>query len=172
LLGPGLIDAGTTVLGGYTITPDAHVSGALVLVWRGALAGILVFVIANFLRGFKYLASPDREMLCGALAVFILQTVILMLLHKYWTAGKALSFFAFLLVLVVFCPLLAGYSRGGALRIWSWAACTILLAAQGWMLIYRPIAAKKRPFDHYRAPYPAALDRYLRSASISLIGSC
>jgi hypothetical protein len=162
VLGADLIDAGTTVLGGYMITPDLHVPGALALVWRAALAGILVLVITNFLRGFKHLASPDREMLCGALAVFILQTVMLMLLHKYWTAGKALSFFAFLLLLVVFCPLLAGYSRSGALRMWSGVACIILLAAQGWMLIYRPIAAKKRPFGHYRAPYPAALDRYLK----------
>jgi hypothetical protein len=160
--GGGLIDAGTTVLGGYMITPDVRVPGALALVWRGALAGILVLVIANFVRGFKHLASPDREMLCGAVAVFILQTVILLLLHKYWTAGKALSFFAFLFLLVVFCPLVTGYARGGALRMWSGMACFVLLAAQGYMLIYRPIAAKKRPFGHYEAPYPAALDRYLK----------
>jgi len=144
------------------ITPGVHVPGALALIWRGALAGILVLVIANFVRGFGHLVSPDREMLCGALAVFILQTVILMLLHKYWTAGKALSFFAFLLLLVVFCPFVAGYVRGGSLRMWSGAACSVLLAAQGWMLIYRPVAAKKRPFGHYHAPYPAALDRYLK----------
>jgi hypothetical protein len=162
MLGADLIDAGTTVLGGYMITPDLHVPGALALAWRGMLAGILVLVITNFLRGFRQLASPDREMLCGAVAVFILQTAILMLLHQYWTAGKALSYFAFLLLLVVFCPLLAGDSRGGSLRIWSGAACAVLLAAQGFMLIYRPIAAKKRPFDHYPAPYPAALDRYLK----------
>jgi len=160
--GADLIDAGTAVLGGYLVTPGVHVPGALALAWRGALAGILVLVIANFLRGFEHLASPDREMLCCAVAVFILQTALLMLLHKYWTAGKALSFFAFLLLLVVFCPLLAGYSRGGALRIWSGAACSVLLAVQGCMLIYRPIAAKKRPFGHYRAPYPAALDRNLK----------
>src|SRR6516164_588930 len=160
--GADLIDVGTTVLGGYMITPDLHVPGALALVWRGALAGILVLVIANFLRGFKHLASPDREMLCGAVAVFILQTVVLVFLHKYWTAGKALSFFAFFLLLVVFCPLLAGNSRGGVLRMWSGVACSVLLAAQGYMLIYRPIAAKKRSFGHYDAPYPAALDRYLK----------
>ena len=160
--GADLIDVGTTVLGGYMITPDLHVPGALALVWRGALAGILVLVIANFLRGFRHLTSPDREMLCGAVAVFILQAVILMLLHKYWTAGKALSFFAFILLLVVFCPLVAGYARGGALRMWSGVACSVLLAAQAYMLIYRPIAAKKRPFGHYDAPYPAALDRYLK----------
>jgi hypothetical protein len=30
------------------------------------------------------------------------------------------------------------------------------------VLIYRPIAAKKRPFGHYQEPYPAALDRNLK----------
>jgi hypothetical protein len=30
------------------------------------------------------------------------------------------------------------------------------------MLVYRPIAAKQDFFGHYRAPYPAALDRNLK----------
>ena len=30
------------------------------------------------------------------------------------------------------------------------------------MLIYRPIAAKKHAFGHYREPYPAALDRNMK----------
>ena len=160
--GADLIDAGTTVLGGYMITPTAHVPAALALVWRGALAGILALVITNFIRRFKHLASPGREILCGAVAVFIFQTAILLLLHNYWTAGKALSFFAFPLLLVVFCPLLAGHSRGRLSRDWSAAACSVLLLAQGGVLIYRPIAAKKRPFGHYQEPYPAALDRNLK----------
>ena len=154
--GADLIDAATVLLGGYMITPSAHVHWALALLWRGALAAIVVLVITNFLRGFKHLASPGREMLCSAVAVFILQTAILLLLHKYWTAGKALSFFAFLLVLLVYCPLWAADLRGGILRSWSGIACSTLLVAQGFILIYRPIAAKISPFEHYRPPYPAA----------------
>jgi hypothetical protein len=144
------------------MTPTAHVPAALALVWRGVLAGILVLVIMNFLRRFKHLVSPGREILCGVVAVFILQTVMLLLLRKYWTAGKALSFFAFLLLLVAFCPFLAAPWRGRVSRDWSGAACSILLLVQGWMLIYRPIAAKKHPFGHYPEPYPAALDRNLK----------
>ena len=163
MTGADVIDVGTVLLGGYMITPYAHAAPALALVWRGALAVILALVIVNFLRGFKHLASPGREMLCGAVAVFILQTMMLLVLHKYWTAGKALSYFAFLLTLVVFCPLCAVDLRGGVLRNWSAVACSVLLVAQGSMLIYRPIAAKKRPFGHYHPPYPsAASDPYLR----------
>ncbi len=155
--GADLIDAGTTVLGGYMLTPNAGVPAVLALIWRGALAGIVMLVIVNLLRGFKYLSSPGREILCSVVGVFVLQTAILLLLRQYWTAGKALSFFAFLLLLVVFCPFVMARWRD-----WSGAACCVLLAVQGWMLIYRPIAAKKRPFGHYLEPYPAALDRHLK----------
>jgi hypothetical protein len=157
-----LIDGGTAILGGYMITPSAHLPAALAIVWRAALAGILALVILNLLRRFKHLVSPAREIVCGAVAVFILQTVILLLLHQYWTAGKALSFFAYLLLLVVFSPLLAMPRRGWLPREWSGAACSVLLVAQGWMLIYRPIAAQKHSFGHYPEPYPAALDRNMK----------
>jgi hypothetical protein len=157
-----LIDAGTTVLGGYLITPSTQPGAFLAILWRGALAGILVLVMINFLRRFKHLTSPGREMLGGAVAVFIVQTVILLFLHKYWTAGKALSFFAYLLLLLVFAPLMIARWRGRLWRDWSVAACSVLLSAQGWMLFYRPLAVKKHPYDHYSQPYPAALDRILK----------
>jgi hypothetical protein len=160
--GADLIDAITTMLGGYILTPTAHLPAALALIWRGALALILALVISNFFHRFKHLVSPAREILCGALAVFLLQTVFLLLLHKYWTAGKAFSFFALPLLLIVFCPLLAAPVRGRLSLDWSGAACSVLLLAQGCMLIYRPIAAKIHPFGHYQEPYPAALDRNLK----------
>jgi hypothetical protein len=160
--GADLIDAGTTALGGYMLTPTADVPAAWAIIWRGVLLGILVLVITNFLRRFKHLTSPAREILCGAVAIFILQTLILLLSHKYWTAGKALSFFAYLLLLVFFCPLVTTGARVWSPRDWSSAACFVLLAAQGWMLVYRPIAAKKHSFGHYPEPYPAALDRNLK----------
>ena len=160
--GADVIDAGTTVLGGYMLTPTAHVPAVLAILWRGALAGILVLVITNFFCRFKHLASPGREVLCGAVAVFIVQTVILLLFHKYWTAGKALSFCAYLVLLVVFCPLLTSRTRGWLWREWSGVACSLLLVTQGCMLVYRPIAAKKHAFGHYREPYPSALDRNMK----------
>ena len=160
--GADLIDAGTTVLGGYTLTPTADVPAALAIIWRGGLLGILVLVITNFLCRFRHLASPGREILCAAVGIFIVETAILLLLHKYWTAGKALSFFAYLLLLIVFCPLASTGAHGWLSREWSAAACSVLLAAQGWTMIYRPIAAKKHSFSHYRAPYPAALDRNMK----------
>jgi hypothetical protein len=160
--GADLIDAGITVLGGYPLTPGSHVPAAFALVWRAGLAVILVLVIKNLIRRYKYLASPGREILCSAVAVFVLQTVVLLFLHKYWTAGKALSFFALPLLLVVFSPLLTANSGGSLPRGWTGAACSVLLLAQGFMLLYRPIAAYKRPFGHYRLPYPAALNQKLK----------
>jgi hypothetical protein len=160
--GFGVVDAGTTLLGGYMMTPDAAVPMALALLWRGVLAAILVLVVASVIQQFRFLASPDRLMLVCALAVFVLQTVLLLLLHKYWSAGKALSYYAFLLVLVVFCPYLAGELRGGLVRNLSGVACGVLLAAQGCTLIYRPKAVYKHPTVHYRAPYPAAMSPYMK----------
>jgi hypothetical protein len=160
--GADLIDAGTTVLGGYILTPTADVPAALAIIWRGGLLGILVLVIMNFLLRFRHLASPSREILCGAVGIFIVEAAILLFLHKYWTAGKALSFFAYLLLLVVFCPLVSIGGHGWLSRGWSAAACSVLLSAQGWIMIYRPIAAKKHSFSHYPAPYPAALDRNMK----------
>jgi hypothetical protein len=125
-----------------------------------------MLVIINCLYRFKYLASPGREMIAGALAVFIVQTVVLILLHKQWTAGKAVSYYAFLLLLLVFCPLLTRNLRRAALGTLTGLACCIFLAVQGGMLIYHPIAARKRSFVHYQEPYPAALDRYLKNALI------
>jgi hypothetical protein len=160
--GIGVIDAGTSLLGGYMITPGAGVPPILALVCRGVLAGTLVWVVINCFYRFKYLASPSREIVAGALAVFVVQTVTLMLLHNYWSAGKAVSFFAFLLLLGVFCPLLAGKLGRNALGVLAGLACSVFLAVQGCMLIYRPIAAKKRSFAHYSEPYPAAMDRNLK----------
>jgi hypothetical protein len=160
--GLGVIDAGTAVLGGYMITPDAAVPMALALFWRSVLAAILVLVVANALQRFRYLASPSGIMIGCALTVFVLQTVVLLFLHKYWSAGKALSYYAFLLLLVVFCPFLAGDFRGGLVRKLTGVACSVLLAVQGCMFIYRPIAVHKHPAAHYRAPYPAAMSLYMK----------
>jgi hypothetical protein len=160
--GADLIDAGTTVLGGYVLTPTAHVHAFPAMLWRATLGVILATVAVNFFRRFKHLTSPGREILGAAVAVFIVQTVILFLLHKYWTAGKALSFFAYLVLLLVFCPMLTRGARDRLTGLWSSAACSLLLLAQGWMLVYRPIAAHKHPFAHYREPYPAALDRNMK----------
>jgi hypothetical protein len=144
------------------LTPGPHVPPAFALIWRAALAVILVLVITNLLRRHKYLASPGREILCSAVAVFVLQTVVLLFLHKYWTAGKALSYFALPLLLVAFSPLLTANSGSSLPRGWTGAACSVLLLAQGFMLLYRPIAAYKRPLRHYRQPYPASLDQRIK----------
>ena len=91
-------------------------------------------------------------MFAEVLGVFVLQ--------RYWTAGKAITFFSPYLVIICGLPLLVSPSDRPR---WTAVASLVFLITQVGLGIYRPFAAANPTGIHYNAPYPSIQNALLKT---------
>jgi hypothetical protein len=148
----------------YIITPEPAANAVMAITTRALIlfgAAVLIFRLAN---NFRALLSPAWLLLASHVGVSLLAILGFCLLKQYWTAGKAFSFIAYLVLLLLIG---SAFLTGSSDRSWSnqiarTMAGTFLLLQLGFFF-YRPLAARK-PFGiHYALPYPALLNLELKT---------
>jgi len=151
------------IFGIYFITPTI---GMLPLI-ANALRVIPLAIAALFLihlarNSLAWKGNSWSLTWCFA-GVSLTMTLLFCLLGQYWSAGKAFSFVAYLILL----PLFASVFRLSIPKRWSWGrierlGASFLLALQLGFLSYRPMAVHQ-PFGvQYPFPYPAVQDPKLK----------
>jgi hypothetical protein len=94
------------VFGCYFMTPGRDYRGLTIFLYRIFLStGFLFLLVWSILR-FRTLARPARGVLFASVLFMISETLVFCLFRQYWAAGKALSYFAYLLLLLILAPAL------------------------------------------------------------------
>jgi hypothetical protein len=151
-------------LGIYFITPDPTKNAVIAVAVRALiLCGIAAFVF-RFAKGARSMLTPPWLLLASFSGVSLLIALIFCALQQFWTAGKAFSFVAYLVLLILIAP---AFRIGSSDR--SWLNRTALTMAIAFLLLqlgfflYRPIAANKPFAIHYLPPYPSLANRELKT---------
>ena len=140
----------------YFVTPDATIYAVTAVAVRTLIlsgAAVLLFRLAT---GFRPILSQAWLLLGSQVGTSMLCILGYCLVQQYWTAGKAFTFVAYLVLLLligsVFCT---GSSHRSWLNRIALTTASVFLLLQLGFFFYRPFAAHK-PFGiHYPAPYPA-----------------
>lgn len=156
-----LVDGLAGVFGCYLITPGSGYHGRIVLIYRIFLLSALLILFVGSILGFRTLTRPARSILFWSVLVMVCETIVLLYLRQYWTAGKALSFFAYLLLLIVLAPALNVEPKRGFQLAAALVGC-IIVAGQIAFTMYRPLAASLPYGIHYSLPYPSSQDPELK----------
>jgi hypothetical protein len=146
-------------LGIYFVTPDREMNAFMAAAVRTLTflgAAILIFRAAKAART---MPAPPWTLLASSAGISLLIVLGFCVLGQYWTAGKAFSFIAYLVLL-----LLVGSAFGTGLSDRTWLnragliAASLFLVLQLGFLVSRPVAARQRFAIHYPPPYPALMN--------------
>jgi hypothetical protein len=150
-------------LGIYFVTPGSGTEPLMALVIRALVvlgAGALVLRLASQARS---LFSPSWLLLTVHVGVSLLLILAFCLLRDYWFAGKALSYIAYLLLLLLIAsPYRTIASDQNFLDRIAIDVATVFLFLQLAFFFYRPVASRSAFGIHYSAPYPAIQDPNLK----------
>jgi hypothetical protein len=107
--------------------------------------------------------TPPWLLLVSFTCVSLLIILSFCALQQYWTAGKAFSFIAYLvLLLLIASALRMGLSDRSLLSCSASIVAIGLLLLQLGFFLYRPVAARKPFAIHYPPPYPAIAELELK----------
>lgn len=157
-----LVDGLAGVFGCYLITPGSGYHGLIVLIYRIFLLAALLILFVGSILGFRTLPRPARNILFLSVLVMACEAIVFLCLRQYWTAGKALSFFAYLLLLVVLEPALTVDPYRSRVQLGAALVAWIIVAGQIAFTMYRPLAASLPYGIHYSMPYPSIQDVELK----------
>jgi hypothetical protein len=150
-----LVDVLVGIFGCYLITPANDYHGWIVLLYRLFLLVAFLVLFAGSILGYRSLARPARTIVFSVVIVLTCEAFLFLIAGQYWTAGKTLSYFAYLLLLIVLTPALSvNFSRGG-LRAAASVVAGLMVVGQVAFAGYRPLAASLPYGIHYSRPYPA-----------------
>jgi hypothetical protein len=151
-------------LGIYFVTPGPTMNAVMAVAVRALIlcgTAVLVFRLA---KGARSMLALPWLLLASFTGVSLLVALGFCVLEQFWTGGKAFSFVAYLVLLLLIAPALriSSSDRSWLNRTAFTMAVTFLLLQLGFFF-YRPAAAHK-PFGiHYLLPYPALANRELKT---------
>jgi hypothetical protein len=150
-------------LGIYFITPDSAMNLAVAGTERTLILLCAVVLIVRMARGLRSLRSPAWWLLGSYVGASLLCILGLFALRQYWTAGKAFSFVAYLVLLLLVAPAFRtpSFDSKWLSRLAKVTAGAFLLLQLGF-LFYRPVASCKPFAIHYPPPYPSVPDPMLK----------
>jgi hypothetical protein len=150
-------------LGIYFITPDSAMNLAVGESERALILFCAVVLIIGIARGARTLRSPAWWLLASYVGASLLCTLGFFTLRQYWTAGKAFSYVAYLVLLLLVAPAFRTPLFGCKwLSRFAITTAGAFLLLQLGFLFYRP-AASCKPFGvHYPPPYPSIPDPKLK----------
>lgn len=157
------VDFVSGLMGLYFLTPTHEHPATGALSVRILLLSVITLLLGGAVRYRRELPAGPGTVLAGIVLICILETVWLVEQKQYWTAGKALSYFVYLPLLLFCAPSLRPH---GTSRSWWNAAhfgAVASLVVSGLLLVaYRGIAAGRPYGIHYSRPYPSLQKPYLK----------
>jgi hypothetical protein len=166
------IDFVAGAFGLYFLQPSPALPLVLRVVWRLVVLAGLVALLRAALGTALSLFRRGLEERASRLALWVLLALPaplpLLLMGKYWAAGKALGMIGPFLFLLAAAPLLLAEARPSAARgrpLWRTLPAAIFLAAQLGFGLARPLAAANPDGIHYsRPPYPSVQSSEYKTA--------
>jgi hypothetical protein len=151
------------ILGIYFSTPGPWTNPLVAVAVRFFILAGLAFLLIHLAHDLRSRAKSPDIFIAAYLAVSLLFAVGFCALHQYWTAGKALSYIAYTLLLLLLTPALRKPSSQGSVasRFAKFSVHALLVLQLGFLL-YRPIAALQPLGIHFPPPYPAVMDPRLK----------
>jgi hypothetical protein len=144
-------------LGIYFVTPVPGTEPLMAVIVRTLVIVGATVLIVRLTMGFRSLLLPSWSLVISHLGVSLTCILAYCLLRQYWLAGKALSFIAYFVLLVLIAsPFRKSASDRTLLNRIAVPVATSLLVLQLAFFCYRPFASRNAFGIHYSAPYPVA----------------